>query len=140
MILYLDTSSLVKLYLEEAHSDAVIGWFAEAKVVATSVVAYPEFMSALSRRTRVGDLTAEQRDSLSDRFDAQWSQYLVFPVADRAAGRLARKHGLRGFDAVHLAAACAVGEQSVGGSFSFSSFDSALNQAAGAEGLGVLTV
>lgn len=140
MILYLDTSSLVKLYVDEVHSAVVFSWFSAAQVVGTSVVAYPEFMSALSRRTRAGDLTAEQRDSLSTRFASQWNQYLLFPVAERVAGGLALEHGLRGFDAVHLAAACAAREQPAGGSLFFSSFDHGLNKAAKAEGLRVLTV
>ena len=49
MILYLDTSALVKLYVEEAHSDWVHACAAEAEVLATSVVARPEMLSALSR-------------------------------------------------------------------------------------------
>ena len=42
MILYLDTSSLVKLYLEEDGRQAVRSLVDLATVVATSVIAYPE--------------------------------------------------------------------------------------------------
>ena len=55
MILYLDTSSLVKLYLDEIHSEAVHRWAQEAEVLATSRVAYPETFAALARRWREGD-------------------------------------------------------------------------------------
>jgi predicted nucleic acid-binding protein len=41
VILYLDTSSLVKLYVEEMHSDKVREWLEEAELVATCRVAYP---------------------------------------------------------------------------------------------------
>lgn len=41
MIPYLDTSSLVKLYIAEAHSELVQDWVEEAEAVATSRVAYP---------------------------------------------------------------------------------------------------
>jgi predicted nucleic acid-binding protein len=40
MTLYLDTSSLVKLYVDEVGSDEVRDLVAEAAVVATSIVAY----------------------------------------------------------------------------------------------------
>lgn len=36
MILYLDTSALVKLYVEEAHSDDVREWVDDAEIVATA--------------------------------------------------------------------------------------------------------
>ena len=42
MILYLDTSSLVKLYVEEVHADRVKEWVDEAEMVGTCRVAFPE--------------------------------------------------------------------------------------------------
>ncbi|MEK7870800.1 MAG: type II toxin-antitoxin system VapC family toxin, partial [Nitrospirota bacterium] len=54
LILYLDTSSIVKLYIEEAGSDAVRRWAGEAEVLATCRIAYPELISALNRRLRGG--------------------------------------------------------------------------------------
>jgi hypothetical protein len=35
LILYLDTSSLAKLYIAEAHSNLVANWVEEAEIVAT---------------------------------------------------------------------------------------------------------
>lgn len=46
MIAYLDTSSLVKLYLDEEHSELVREWSEAAEAVATSRVALPEAISA----------------------------------------------------------------------------------------------
>ena len=42
MILYLDTSSLVKLYVQEAGSEDVQELVEKARLVVTSQVAYPE--------------------------------------------------------------------------------------------------
>jgi len=42
MILYLDTSSLAKLYLDEPYSDFVREWAESADIVATSRIAYPD--------------------------------------------------------------------------------------------------
>jgi uncharacterized protein len=62
VILYLDTSSLVKVYLDEAHSDLLRDWVEAVGVgvVATSLVTYPEALSAFSRRWNRGDLTDEE--------------------------------------------------------------------------------
>jgi len=54
MILYLDTSSIVKLYVEEDHSRSVREWLEDADVVATCRVAFPEAFSAMNRRFRAG--------------------------------------------------------------------------------------
>lgn len=59
MILYLDTSSLVKLYVEEEYSDMVKEWVREAETVSTCRVAYPEAVStgALTAETFPGMIT-----------------------------------------------------------------------------------
>lgn len=46
MILYLDTSSLIKLYVEEDGSSEIESLVEQATLVCTSVVAYPEARSA----------------------------------------------------------------------------------------------
>ena len=58
MILYLDTSSLVKLYVEEPGSPAVHADVEGSELVTTSIVAYTEARAALARRRREGSLTA----------------------------------------------------------------------------------
>ena len=52
MTLYLDTSSLVKLYVTESGSKVVRQLVGDANVVATSVVAYAETRAALARLRR----------------------------------------------------------------------------------------
>ena len=67
MILYLDTSSLVKLYVEEGGSEEVRRDIHQASLVATSCVAYAEARAALARQHREGGLrTAERRQRVSD--------------------------------------------------------------------------
>ena len=63
MTLYVDTSSLIKLYVTEAGSDRVRQLVGKASVVATSVVAYPETRAALARLRREGTLTASNAAS-----------------------------------------------------------------------------
>jgi len=50
--LYLDTSALVKLYIAEEGSLLVRTALADARFVATSVVAYVEARAAFARRRR----------------------------------------------------------------------------------------
>jgi predicted nucleic acid-binding protein len=138
MILYLDTSSLVKLYLEEAYSEAVHHWAQEAEILATSRVAYPETLAALSRRWREGDLDEAAFQRVVDTFKAQWLAFAALDLNEMVAGALAITHALRGFDAVHLAAALDLRREVVDTPVAFTAFDSRLTQAARAEGFQVL--
>jgi len=54
--LYLDTSSLVKLYVAEPESESIRRLVADADIVATAAIAYPEARAALARRRREGNL------------------------------------------------------------------------------------
>lgn len=139
MILYLDSSSLVKIYLEEAESDLVREWVSLAEAVATSRVAYPEALSALTRRKEQGDLDPQAFELLQESLAGDWANFVLLPVRERRAGALVVKHLLRGFDAVHLAAASDLRETLGGGDdILFSSFDGRLLRAARAEGIPVL--
>ena len=139
MILYLDTSSLVKLYVEEMHSDKVREWLEEAELVATCRVAYPETMSAFTRRFRNGDLSKNEYDGLLQRFTDDWGSYVALDFDELDAGSLVKRYGLRGFDAVHLSAArLFIKKVTESSHLVFSSFDTALNKAATEEGLTVL--
>lgn len=107
MTLYLDSSSLAKLYSEEAGSAKIARLVANATVVATSALAYPEVRSALARKRRERRLTARQLETARELFESDWAMLLVLACDDalaRSAGALAEKHAIRGADAVHLAA------------------------------------
>lgn len=134
MILYLDTSSLVKLYLDETDSEKVREAVAEAELVVTSRIACPEFHSALTRRRNSREISRKDYEKLCKAFDSDWERISVLDFDERQAGQLVRKHGLRGADAIHLSSVL----QLVGGNekldIAFSSCDRKLNEAAAAEG------
>jgi predicted nucleic acid-binding protein len=140
MILYLDTSSVVKLYLDEPRADSVRRWALHAEVLATSRVAYPEAVAALARRSREGDLAPAAFQRVLLALKQQWRDFAVLDLNEMQAGDLAVKHALRGLDAIHLAAALDLRHVSSDARIAFSSFDVRLNQAATAEGLPVLDV
>jgi len=138
VILYLDTSSLVKLYVTESHSGLVRAWVEEAEIIATCRVAYPEMMSALNRRFKAGDLEKRDYDLLVKAFSGEWRRFAVIDFDEIAAGRLAAVYGLRGFDAVHLSSAGLLRSLGNAAAVAFSSFDEKLNSAAAAEKFTVL--
>jgi uncharacterized protein len=137
LILYLDTSSLVKLYVEETHTVAVREWIEDAELVATCRVAHPETISAFYRRFQRGDFSKPDYERLTAGFVEDWRKYVVVDFDEMEAGVLVGKYGLRGFDAVHLSSAKMM-RQDAGLDPFFSSFDNRLNNAAAAEGFQVL--
>ena len=133
MTLYLDTSSLVKLYVNEPGSQVVRQLVGDASVVATSAVAYPETRAALARLRREGMLSASKLTSAKREFEDQWPTYLSLDASTticRAAGDFAEKYSLRGFDSIHLASFVEVARLAGPDDTRFSSFDDRLNHAA----------
>ncbi len=133
MTLYLDTSSLVKLYVTETGSHAVRQLVGDANVVATSVVAYAETRATLARLRHEGVLTSSKLTSSKREFEEQWPTYLTLDATDslcRAAGALAEQYSLRGFDSIHLASFAEVARRAGVDDTRFSSFDERLKHAA----------
>lgn len=107
MICYLDTSALVKLYVDENGSDTVWELVNKSLILATCKVAYAEARAALARGIREGALDEKGYRLAVSAFLRDWSSYLSIEVSDSLislAGDLTEKHPLRGFDAIHLAA------------------------------------
>jgi predicted nucleic acid-binding protein len=131
--LYLDTSSLVKLYVAEPGSDAVRTLVDASTVVATSSMAYAETRAALARRRRELALRPAAFASAKRAFEAEWPKYFTVAVTSalcRQAGEFAERYRLRAYDSVHLAAFADVAREAGVRDTRFSSFDDALNRAA----------
>ncbi len=132
MTLYLDTSSLVKLYVAETESESVRRLVDDADIVATAAVAYPEARAALARRRREGDLPARAFAAAKRALDDDWPRYLAVDVTSavcREAGALAERHALRGYDSVHLAAFLRLARAAGKAAVRFSCFDDRLTRA-----------
>ncbi len=140
MILYLGTSSLVKLYVEETYSAAVRQWVRDAEIVATCKVAYTETVSALDSCYQDRHLSKQEYEQIIRAFSDDWPSFASVDFDEVRAGQLIKKYGLRRFDAMHLSAAKMICGERTSLSFGFSSFDQRLCDAAAAEGMRVLTI
>jgi predicted nucleic acid-binding protein len=137
VILYLDTSCFAKLYIEEAGTDMVRAAVAKAAVIASSLIAEAEMRSALARRKREGVFSPTESNALKKAFSMDWAESLRIPLTEDVssrAGNLAERHGLRGFDAIHLASALSLREAPGDEEVWFYSADAKLNLAARKEG------
>ena len=140
MILYLDASALVKRYVAEAGSDEVNEAIDRAAVTGTALISRAEVGAALAKAVRVGVLTREGAQEALRVFRREWPDLVRVQVTEWVVARadaLAWEHGLRGYDAVHLAAAL-VWQDALGERVTLAAFDRHLWRTAQAEGLTVL--
>lgn len=103
-----------------------------ASSVASSVLCYPEGRAALAAAERWGRLSRQGHRRAVDAFDATHEELALIGVdAELAsrAGQLAEQRALRGYDAVHLATALALGAEAL-----LVTWDVALARAARDEG------
>ena len=87
MIVYCDTSALIKLYIAEAHSELVAAAIDRAEAVATSRIAWAEFHAAVARRAREVPGDNDAMDKVRDLLSAEWGRYLVIEVSQKIVER-----------------------------------------------------
>ena len=111
MITYIDTSVLLKLLVDdEVGADAAQRLWLDSDFVLCAEIGYAEARAALASSRRGGRLDARGLSTAKAELNALWAQVDIVPVTTElvlAAGQLAESEGLRGYDAVHLAAALA---------------------------------
>lgn len=132
MITYVDTSTLLKLVVEEVGSDAAAVIWDSADVLASVELVVVDARAALAAAHRAGRLTADQHRAAKREAEALIEELHLVDVSHgliTEAADLAEADGLRGYDAVHLAGALLV-EAVV-----FSSADGAMCEAASGRGL-----
>lgn len=108
MIVYLDASALVKRYVAEVGSVEMGRLIGEADALGTAVISRAEVSAALVRAVRVNLLTREAAAAALKAFSADWKNLIRLQLTEALVARavaLAWEHGLRGYDAVHLATA-----------------------------------
>lgn len=139
MILYLDASALVKRYTEERGTVEVKEAIRRATTVGTSLISRAEVAAAFAKSVRTSALTSEEATQALHRFRLQWASYVRVRLSESVVARadsLAWQHGLRGYDAVHLAAAL-TWRDALDAGVVMATFDRALWKVAGQAGLDV---
>lgn len=132
MILFCDTSALVKLYVREDGTDRLIQQAAGSDAVAVSRLAWVELMSAIARRSREQPRDVPALSEARQRFVADWPYYLKIEVAQELlefAGDHADTFALRAYDSVQLASAHTL-QREMPGEVCFACFDARLSKAA----------
>ncbi|HUW26280.1 MAG TPA: type II toxin-antitoxin system VapC family toxin [Gallionella sp.] len=137
MILFCDTSALLKLYIVEPGSEALKARAAEAEAVAVCRVAWAEAYAALSHRAREVPGDAPVIEQAKAALAQDWPHFVVME-ADQAlvkrAGDYADTFALRGYDSIQLAAAFEAGRIAQS-PICFACFDARLNKAADVLGM-----
>lgn len=109
MIAYFDTSAVIPLLVDdEPGATASLAAWMGAETVVTARILFAEAAAALARASRLGRLKPEALELALTELEQIWAQFDIVEVDDllvRSAGSLAREHALRGYDAVHCAAA-----------------------------------
>lgn len=107
-MIYLDSSALVKRYIEEKGSDKVNALLQQAPVAAASRLAYPEILAAITRRHKAGDIETPAFERVRKNFKADWTSFVVIEMRAEVfvfIDRIIEKHALKGADSVHLSTA-----------------------------------
>ena len=139
MIVYLDASALVKKYIAETGSREVADLIAQADIAGTSLISRAEVAAALAKAGRTGALHGDEAAKALRLFRHQWPDFQRTQITETLmvrADTIAWEHGLRGYDAVHLASAL-FWQESLGEPITLATFDRQLWQAGQPVGLSV---
>lgn len=142
---FFDSSALVKFYVAESGTPWVRSFTdSEDNLIYIASLCRVETISALTRRLRRSEITQADFDEACEDLQQDFAtQYRIVALTEEIiedAARLARKHGLRAYDAVQLAAALdtsRIVSQIESTEVIMVSSDLELNAAAAAEGFAV---
>ncbi|MBN1946426.1 MAG: type II toxin-antitoxin system VapC family toxin [Bradymonadales bacterium] len=107
---FVDTSALVKRYIDERGSTALHErTFGRTEVaVLVSSLTYAEMYATFSRLLRDGEVTVAEHRTVLERFERDWSSFVIVefgPSVRNLVAELASAHALRGSDLAQLASA-----------------------------------
>ena len=89
MILYTDTSALVKRYIQESGSNEVISVMEKAEFVGASILTKIEMSSAISKALRLKWLNADEAEEAWQAFQLEWPTFtrlmVSSPMIERAS-------------------------------------------------------
>lgn len=144
MNLFFDTSALVKYFHTESGTAEVIELIeAPDNSVWVSDLARIEFVCALYRKRRNGEIDPTQLDTTLLGFESEWARFNTQPVSELVLGeaeklmrRTGADHGLRTLDAIHFASFSLLAEDN----WAFVVSDSLLGDAVTSQGFQVFKI
>lgn len=132
MIIYFDTSALVKKYFNENYSSEVIDLWINSTAIITSAITYAETVASFCRKKRDVQIENKIFQGIIKTFTNDWDSFIRFNVNDDLnimIENLSKKYFLRGFDAIHLATAL-IAKEKIQDDYVFACFDRSLLKAA----------
>lgn len=132
MILFCDTSALIKLLVDEAQSDQLRQISSTVGAIGVCRISWAEAMAVLARLRRDDPVNDDDLEQARQHLIQAWQSFTIVEVSQplvETAGRFADVFALRGYDSVQLAAAHELhsnAQQTV----LFACYDRRLNQAA----------
>jgi uncharacterized protein len=132
VILYCDTSALLKLFVDEEGSDSMVKARDSFEGLAVCRITWAESMAAFAQRSRVKGANQPALAKARTALEQVWPSLAIADVTQplvEKAGVYAEAFALRGYDSVQLAAAHTLHEQ-FALPIIFACFDRRLHQAA----------
>lgn len=145
MNVFLDTSAIVKIYIDEAYSEIIRGLYSTpANTLYIADIAKVEFWSALKKRFNQADIEEEQYSSITTYFLNDYrDSFKVIKSEERLldqALEFIQQYSLKACDSVQLAAAFQCQKSLQNDKLIFVSFDKKLNNAAQKCGLEIFEI
>lgn len=107
-MIYIDSSALVKRYVDEPGSGAMDRLLAEHRHAAISRLGFAEILSALNRKRGMKEISGRMLGKLVAAFESDWAKLFVLEIDEELLPVVKKgilEHSLRGADAIHLASA-----------------------------------
>lgn len=108
MRVFFDSSAFVKRYVDEAGTDAVLGWCDRATEIGLSGIALPEIVSAFCRLKRESRITETQYRQLKTLLLADIEDAAICDLTPAVLAQTVtclERNTLRGMDAIHIGSA-----------------------------------
>ena len=145
MIVFLDTSALLKRFVKEPGWGEVKAWCEKADALHISIIALVEMATAVTRKRRAGELSEADASRIFEAWAEERRGMTLIPLALetdhlREAERLGRRYGHRAADLVHVGAALAEARAAGTMDYRFVSADRRQVAVAREEGLDVVLI
>ncbi|MCB0064514.1 MAG: type II toxin-antitoxin system VapC family toxin [Caldilineaceae bacterium] len=132
MIVYWDTSALIKQYVRESGTADVEMLIKQAAASATTPICYVEISATLAKLVRMKRMTHNVTTTVWEKFIIDWPTLVQIQINQTIlaqASTLAWTYDLRGYDAIHLASAY-LWQGMLGEAVTFATYDQQLWHAA----------